>query len=274
MDPFESPATDAALPQGTLDVGRAVSEAVGAALANALSAIGVVLLGYLSLVVAFCTCIGWIPAIPLLYWGAYRWLLDAMGGSARVSALWSGAERFGEVFLRMWGLMLIWLVLSIPLAIAMGALTFPAAFEAALTGQQPDPVSQALIQGGLTAAFGLLVVRLMLAPFYMVERDLGVVDALSASWRDTTGQWGKLIVLQLLITLLGLPAQVLAVGVQVYQQTLDTEQEMLEAAPIVFGLFSVTALLSIAVLILGQLFFASAYRQLTGPPPEGEVASA
>ena len=166
--------------------------------------------------------------------------------------------------------------MSIPLTIAIGVFTVPAAFEAALAGQQPDPIRQTAIQIALSTVFALIIVRIMIAPFYMVERDVSALDAFGQAWRDTAGQWGRLIVLQLLLTLIGVPAQVLNIGLQIYAQGIDQADPDAAAAamPVLLALYTGIAVLSAGVFVLGQLMFASAYRQLAGPRPEGEVASA
>jgi hypothetical protein len=68
----------------------------------------------------------------------------------------------------------------------------------------------ALIVPGIILIYGL-----MLAPYYVVDQELGAVEAMKASWAATTGQKGSLFVLSLLCGLL-LIAGLLACGVGLF----------------------------------------------------------
>jgi uncharacterized membrane protein len=98
--------------------------------------------------------------------------------------------------------------------------------------------SRALIAVGWLVYLALLVgvlVRWYFAFFLIVDRDLSVFGALSASWRMTEGKAWKTVGLTLLATLVAMSG-ILACGVGV-----------------------------IFTVMLSYLMFASAYRQMAGP---------
>ena len=266
MDPFESPATDSRPPySGSLDVGQAVSEGVGAVLANIVPFVGVGILGMLIYIASCCSLIGWIIGIPLLLWGIYAFLLQALDGSGQVQTLWSGLSSLQEAFVRMWGFLLLMLLLYIPPTVAMLGLMWPD-LMATLSGQVPDPVMQAVKMTVPTLVWSFVLVRLMIAPFFIVDRDMGATAALQSAWEATSGSWLKLCVLQVLFTMLTVPGQVLNVGSQIHSQQFQNDPAAaLDAMPITFGLQMTGLLLSSVAGAFGMMFYASAYRQLTGP---------
>lgn len=264
MDPFQAPGAEATNPVGTLDLGRAVVDGGQAVLSNLGSTLGALVLGVVLYYASICTCVGWIGVAPLLLWGMYRFVLDAVDGPATVGALFSGTRRFGDVFLRMWGLILVWLLLFSPVVVAVSAWLVPKL----LSGQAPDPIEQSLVIGVPSTLYGLLVARFLVAPFLMVDRDLPLGEAFAATWELTRGHGLKLAGLQLLLALLNAPAQVLSVGAQIYGQDAPPDPfEALDRLSVVMALNVGVIGISLLAGMFGLAFFAAAYRQLAGPAP-------
>jgi hypothetical protein len=277
VDPFETP--ESALPSGEageLNVATAIADGVSALLANALPATGVAFVGLVAYIVSICTCVGWIAILPLLMWGMYAFVLEMVDGSAKVQTALSGVEDFGRSFLSMWGLGLLYLVLYLPPLAATVALIWPSLAETMATGQAADPLD--MTWRGFVPMFlwSLVAVRFMLTPFYVVDQGLGVLEAFTSAWRITEGSWLKLIALQVVLTLLSLPAQILNVGAQILGQDVDPldTAAQLENLPLQLGMQGAIVVLSVVSGLLGLAIFASAYRQLAGPRPQTPATTA
>ncbi|HHO53112.1 MAG TPA: hypothetical protein ENK18_20115 [Deltaproteobacteria bacterium] len=269
MDEFSSPAPEAARPpQGTLELGRAISEGVGAALANFLQIVVVNLLFVLTLYLSCCTCVGFFVAAPVLMWGFYAFILQAIDGRGQIGTLFVGFEHLSVAFFRMLGVSLCLFLIYSPIVLVVVGLMWPD-LERIAQGQQPDPVMQALKTGVPMLLWSLVTVRVFIAPYFMVERDLGPLEALQASWEVTAHHWGALVALLLLLNLLTLPGQVLSIGAQLYAQQGSSLGPDPVSILLQLGGFAITMFAS----TLGLMFFASAYRQLTGPAPEGALGS-
>ncbi len=94
---------------------------------------------------------------------AKMYLTAARGGTPEISDIFGGASRF----LPMLGALVLWFIIF---AVGLMLLVVPGVI------------------------FGL---GTMLYPYYVVERGMGPIEALQASWDATTGQKGKLFVLSL-----------------------------------------------------------------------------
>ncbi|QQS19872.1 hypothetical protein IPL85_00165 [Candidatus Saccharibacteria bacterium] len=65
----------------------------------------------------------------------------------------------------------------------------------------------------LIIPFFFVLPRILLAPYYLIDKQLGVIDSLKASWADTGGNVGKvwgiigaaLLMALLMITIIGIP---------------------------------------------------------------------
>lgn len=264
MDQFSVPSSeDTRAPQaGTLEVGRAVSEGVGALLANLLQIIAVNVLLVVLLYMSCCTIIGFFVALPVLMWGFYAFTLQAIDGRGEIGTLFVGVGDPVSVTARMGGLLLCLGLIYSPIAVVSTALMLPD-IEGIMQGRQPDPIVQALRFGVPSLLWSLVTVRVLLAPYFVVERDRGPLEALQGAWEATAGHWGKLIVLVLLLNLLLLPGQVLSIGAQLYGQQGNPLEPDLTTLGLQLGSIAITMIAS----TLSVMFFASAYRQLTGPAP-------
>ena len=65
----------------------------------------------------------------------------------------------------------------------------------------------------LIVPFFIVMPRLVLAPYFMIDKDMGVMDSIKASWEQTKGNVGKvygifgatLLMMLLMITIIGIP---------------------------------------------------------------------
>jgi hypothetical protein len=268
VDPFSAPDSAPHLSIGNLDLGAAVSDGLSALLRNLgpLLIAGVLLfVGYL---VSLCTCVGWIALFPLMLYGMYRFQLEVIDGRGRLSTLWSGTERFADVFARMWGLILLYIVVSLPMLVLMAPVLGWMLYEAT-QGREPDPVLFTLAMMVPSVLIGLVLVRFMGAGFLVVESDIGPYEALTTSWSSTGAVWSKLIVLQLLIFLLQAPAQVLSVGNQLLTRSWGDDPSSM--TPDMLGLSGVLSLgvfgWSMGMALVTSVIYAAAYRQIFGRAP-------
>lgn len=246
-----------------------MSDGLAAVFRNLLQVFGAVVVGVVAYFVSICTCLGWIAILPVLMWGMYRFLLDLVDGRAEVSALWSGTRAFGHSFGSMWGIVLLYLVIMLPMIGAMGVLSvlggalIPLGIDAGFG--KLDPITSSVLSLVVTTIYGFLVVRFVFAPFLVVDRKTAVLDAFRDTWRATGPVWGKLVLLQLLLVLLNLPAQALAVGIQILNA--NAAQDPAVALDQMGTMFAMGAGLYVLLGIggvIGMAIMAAAYRQMFG----------
>jgi hypothetical protein len=237
-NPYQPPdfsgGEDAGTNAGDFSIGRALDEAWEATKRYFPLWLGVGIVGAVIAGVAAITIIGYFLVLPVLAFGGIKFLLNMLDGKAEFNDLFSGFSNYGSVLGRM--LLTVLIIMAVALV----------SESVLLWGTSTQSTGLTLI-GALIymAAFALVIVPLSFSYFFVVDQNMGAVEALSASWRISRGKVGKLIALTLLA-----------------------------------GLISALGLLA---LIVGVLFtgtvsyamFASAYRQLTGPAPEhaGEYRS-
>jgi hypothetical protein len=204
-----------------------------------------------------CTCVGWFAAVPLLSYGMVRMLLESQQGHTKVGTLWSGTQDFWAIFFSFWGLILVYGLMVMPtVGLSVG-----------MTLAKVDPLVATAITLPLSVLYSLVLVRVHLAPFLLVDRKEGVLESIQRSWTETRPVWGKMIALQLLAFLLLSPTQVMGVGMQMLQQdqpaVMDPEEALAQLYPMMALNFGVL-LISVVVGTLVWSIFASAYRQLVG----------
>lgn len=248
----------------SINASQAIRDGARAGLYNLHRWVAVFILYIIVVVLGVCTCVGWIPIIPLVAFGLWSFSLHTLDGQAPLSCLWSGLSSFTDVFVRT-GLLIVLLVV----------LAFPSVFMAILLG-----AAQSLVDGGLWTLVTLLlvlvpltwnfvIVRFMLAPYFVVEQGLNGIDALKQSLAITEGQWVPLLKIQVAITLFVLPGNI---GMQWAQPYIEQSTEIANAGiapeaalqPLVLGL-AVMALSYVLLCVgsaLTSAMMPAAYRQL------------
>lgn len=228
QNPFETPYAD---PQyanvrpatGTIDIGECLSEAWKVCWENFPLWLGVGIVAMIVLTVAEMTIIGIFVIWPVIYFGWTKFLLNMLEPNrADFGDLFSGFNTFGAALLPMLALGALCCVPIIPFIVAV-----------ILENEVMMGVTGILM--GLVYLIG--TPKLAFSVFFIVDRNLGAVDAIKASIEATRGQWFTvfgLMVLAFVVQLAGYLA--LLIGVIPASQ-------------------------------IAYLMFASAYRQLAGPEP-------
>lgn len=254
------------LEPGTFDVATAVLDALRGVQRNALTLIGATFLALILYYVSICTLIGWIVILPLLLFGVVKLVLEAVRGNTQVSTLWSGKDEFGRAFMSMWGFILLYVVCSIPVMVIMMGVMWPT-LSASMSGGSTNPMDTVTMTATMTVVgllWGFILVRIQLAPFYIVDKAAGATDALTSSWKRTQGNWGRLIALQLLLFLFTTPGNVISTATSYHQQGLSPS-DMVDFMPIQLAVTMVVMVLNILLGMVGYAAFASAYDQIERP---------
>jgi hypothetical protein len=253
MEPYAPPGSE---PQTMgLDLGQVVMDALSAVARNLLPLLGAGLLVIFTYFLSIVTCVGWIFLLPVLLWGVYRFTVQMVDGRASVSVFWDDLPPFGEMFLRMWGVMLLMLVIMAPILVVGVA--------SSLLAEQIGLIARTALTFVATTLYSLVLVRVQLAPLLVVDRRMRVFEAFGEAWQATGPRWGPLVVLQLLVALLGAPAQVVTVGMQMLQEQSGTDpQAALEVLPAILGLYLALIVLSAVAGVVGMALYGVVYRRL------------
>lgn len=196
-NPYAPPQAALARPQafedgtGTLDLGRCMQEAWRDTWANFPLWLGAGIVWLLAMVAGIVSILGILLVVPILYWGGYAFFLKMHDGGARMGDLFSGFSRYMQALIGMLGYFLLNTIIGLPGQIAVQI------------GLAP-PQTLSLIAAGylfIFAVFLLVQPRLNFAPMLMVDRDLGVGEALSQAWSRTAALKGPLALLTLLMML-------------------------------------------------------------------------
>lgn len=178
---------------GVLDPVRALTSGWEATKRNIGPWLGITVVGSLLLMVSIATVVGWIVVGPLLLWGAVVFTLNADEGEAQFGDLFSGFSRFGDALGGMLGYIVLTFIVGLPgsaLSYANTAMQMTSGESNAVLGFLAPVVS-------LVWTFGVTI-RLLYAPYYIVDQGLGPVEALKASWEVTRNQKANNAILVLL----------------------------------------------------------------------------
>jgi hypothetical protein len=233
FNPYQAPAADPlpTLGAGDFDLGRTVQDGFERTKLYWGPAIGVLLLGGLMMILSAITVIGYFLAVPVFAWGMIKFFLNMQDQrNPNLNDLFAGFSNYWTAL----GRTLLVTVAYIGLALLSESLVF---------------VGQYLKSTPLTVVgyviyvlfFGLVLSRFYFALFFVVDRDMPAMAAMSASWRTTQGKALKMVALALVAGLVAMSGVIgLLVGV----------------------LFT---------LPMSYVMYASAYRQVAGygSPPSG-----
>lgn len=228
QNPFETPYVDPQYAQvrpatGTIDIGESLSEAWSVCWENFPLWLGVGVVAMLVLTFAEMTIIGIFVIWPVIYYGWTKFLLNMLEPNrADFSDLFSGFNTFGAALLPM---------------LAFGALCF-VPFVPFIVALILESETMMIVTGIFMFLVYLVgMPKIAFSVFYIVDRNMGAIDAMKASIDATRGQW---------FTVFGL--MVLAFAVQ-----------MAGYLALIIGVIPASQ--------IAYLMFASAYRQLAGPEP-------
>lgn len=230
QNPFETPnaAPQEAAPlqaTGTFDIGVCLSEGWEAAKNNLGLLIGVTFVGMICMFLSYITILGIFLLVPIFMWGWARVFLNAYDGHAEFGDLFSGFQQYGKALGSTLLLMLVYIALGIPSQVLN--ITGAAIDEPMLS------VAGQLV--GLVITFGVTV-RLYFAILFIVDQDMGAIEAVKASWEATSEQKLMTVVLTIVSGIIGL-AGMLA---------------------LIIGMF--------VTMQIAYMMYVSAYRQMVGRP--------
>lgn len=265
-DPFHSPETPIAAPAGSIDIGEALLTGLYGLGRNAIAWVATMVALFIAYIVSICTCIGWVFMLPPMMWAFYKMVLETVRGDTELGSLTSGFENFPIVLGRIWGWMIINLILVLPFGVVLSAGLFAwYGLEGLLVATQ-DPAF-ALMTTPFSMLFSLFAIaifaRIQMVPFLLVDRDLGVIEAYAESWRMTEGNWLRLIAIMYFVTLWTLPATTIQMGMQYYVMGLSPAEQLGMVLP-QMGVSIVTSTWSVTLGLLNMCAVAAAYDQLSG----------
>lgn len=197
-DPFQAAPAGAFTNDGRIDLGQAISDAWHTMTSNAGLAIGGMLLTMVLMFFGYITIIGILLILPVVGYGAVRFLLNLADGRAEIGDLFDGFRNYGTALGSMLLLFLIFLGLALPTYILIG-----------LSIWLEQPALSMLAQlVNLVMAF-TVGLRLYFAPFFIVDQGMGGIEAVKAAWAATSGQYVIVLALALvagIIMMVGLLA--------------------------------------------------------------------
>jgi len=195
--PPTAPLTEPLLQRGSgrIDLGEAFREAWNATWSNfgLLFMAGVT--GFVVAALSAITVIGLVAVVPVLVWGLLRLLLNVLDGRGEVADLFSGFSDYGRVL----GAMLFLFV--------MYGLIGLAGQSVAILGRVSGSALLSFLGALLNLVWSFAVMpRLAFATYYVIERGVTPIEALSTSWQRTTDQkltCAVLAILSVLIPVVG-----------------------------------------------------------------------
>jgi len=162
---------------GRIDLGEAFREAWATLWANFPLMLSFWLLFFVLFLLSVLTVVGIFLVLPVLWWGAFRFTLNVMDGSAELGDLFSGFTDYGHTLAAM-------LLTGILLTLLYGV-----GQALALVGRLSESGLLTLVGGALNLAWSFAIMpRLAFSPYYVVDRGLSPVEALQTAWSATSGQ--------------------------------------------------------------------------------------
>ncbi len=191
--------------EGEFEIGRALSEAWTATWSFFGAWLGVFLVGGLLILVSVFIPpgLGTILIGPVLIWGMTLFVLGTIDGSAQFSDLFAGFSHYGRALISM---LVFWLLTTIVSLVGQLIYLLGVVIEEPITASVGYVL--ALIWNAVVAA------RLYFAGFFIVDRDLGPVEAMQTSWDITQGQVLRvagLSAISILVTLVGMLALLIGI---------------------------------------------------------------
>lgn len=231
QNPFEAPkarelqSTPALSGTGRFEIGQCLSEGWERVSQNLGLMIGATLVGGICFILAEVTIIGLFVVVPVLLWGGVKFYLEVYDGRGELGDLFSGFRSYGAALgsVLLLGVCIIAMYIPAYAVIGIGAV---------LESSAVAGIGNLL---ALVVAFGVIL-RFYFAIFFIVDQQMGAIDALKASWNATQEQKLSVLLLALLSGVIA-AAGLLALGIG-----------MLVSIPVSY------------------MMFASAYRQMVGTP--------
>jgi uncharacterized membrane protein len=206
FNPYQAPVVEPlpTIGAGDFDLGRTVQDGFERTKLYLGPALGVLLLGGLLMALSAVTVIGYFFAVPVFAWGVIKFFLNMQDQrQPNLNDLFAGFSNYWTVL----GRMLLVTIIYIGLALLSESLVFVGQFMK----------STPLIVVGYViyvTFFALVLSRFYFAFFFVVDRDMPAMEALSATWRATQGKSLKMVALALVAGLIAMSGVIgLCVGV-------------------------------------------------------------
>lgn len=204
MNPYEAPESEIAadITPGSFQIGVALTRAWDALQANPLPLLVAPVIVGVSIVISLCTVIGVFIVAPLMTWGMLRMQLDALRGEeVRLDTLIAPFNRIGELLLPMLGV-------SLFVALAAAPPSLLDVMRTLLIEDEMLLAISAFVSLGFSLLWAALIsVRLGFASYFVVDKGMGAIDALTASWVVSSSEKLRLVgtlATVYLITIVGL----------------------------------------------------------------------
>lgn len=205
-NPYAAPESKLAssdLEMGDFTVGESFSAAWKACWSNFPQWLGFGLLSMLVSILSMFTVIGYFVVVPVLLWGNVTYLLNLLDGKSEINNLFVGFKQYGKVL----GRMLLFILAFILLSVITQSVSIIGTVM-----QEPSLMTVGSIINLIASIF---LLRFYFAIFFMIEKDMPALEALSTSWQCTKGKTLKVI----LLGLAGIPIMLggaLALGIGVF----------------------------------------------------------
>jgi len=194
FNPYQAPAAEPLPPLGAgdFDIGQCISDGFERTKQNLGPAIGVALLGFFLIELTAITVIGAFLAAPVFVWGLTRFFLNMQDGRAQFNDLFAGFSSYGKAVGRP---LLMFLVIGL-----LGAVSESGVFIGGYLKSTPVIVVGYVIY---FVIFLFVLCRFYLGLFFLVDKDMTAMEALTASWNVTQGKGPKMAGFVLLASLIG-----------------------------------------------------------------------
>ena len=198
-NPYQTPSASVSRPTGgargtgTFTIGQSLSEGWAATTANLGMVIGVMFVSFVIIMVSALTIIGYFVVVPVMMWGLTRFGLNLIDGRAQFGDIFSGFNQYGSRLGRSLLLAVIFFVISMVINIPY------------FIGSMMDSGLFLGIGWIVSTAISLFVMpRVYFSMLYMVDRDMGAMESITASLERTRPLWGKTIGLMIVAGLVGM----------------------------------------------------------------------
>lgn len=171
---------------GEFDIGESFREGWETTKSDVGLWLGAGIVTFLVAMVAAITFIGYFLVVPVLMYGGVRFTLNMHDRKAEFGDIFSGFQNFGSVLGRFLLLLVLYIVALIPV------------YSIQIIGVAMESSLIALLGQLVVLAFSLGVMpRLFFTVFYMVDQDMGAIDAIRTSWEATSAIWGRTVLFML-----------------------------------------------------------------------------
>ncbi len=228
-----------------------------ALLSQPLSTAGAAFALFMVYTASACTCVGIIPAVPVLLYGAMAYMLRLVDGDAEIADVFAAKSDLGRVIVSGWLLILLFALVMLPnLSVAF-------AMQAAQGAGVVGPWAVA----GATALMGVVwscaVAPISMTTWLWVDRGLPPVACFQASWSYFRPSWAPLCVVQVVSAVIMFPLQLAAIALAPYQSELQSNPgELGEAFAMLMAINGFNLVYGVFSGALAFAFYAHAFRQV------------